>query len=133
MTRGACPVGRIVILIVPLDGWPSGLRRTPGKRVDGLNRLASSNLAPSVFWRYCRHRMNRRELLRHGVCAGVGALALPRSLSTEWHRLLQSPPARPYLEAALRAERWIRATRGSSALWTPVPPPAADTFNRSAL
>ena len=30
------------------DGWPSGLRRTPGKRVDGLNRLVSSNLTPSA-------------------------------------------------------------------------------------
>jgi len=54
--------------------------------------------------------MSRRELLRLGVCAG-GASALPRHLLAEWSRAVRSSSlSRPYLEAALRAEHWIRST-----------------------
>ncbi len=35
-----------------LDGWPSGLRRTPGERVGAL-RLVGSNPTPSVSVRRC--------------------------------------------------------------------------------
>jgi len=48
--------------------------------------------------------------------------------------MLEVGAERPYLEAALRAEQWIRSTlRDNSALWAPVPPPGVDTFERSAL
>lgn len=80
--------------------------------------------------------MKRRELMRHGLLAGVGALALPRVLMAEWRQILEAGVERPYLEAALRAERWIRSTLGDAAagkLWPPVPPPGVDTFDRSAL
>ena len=77
--------------------------------------------------------MDRRDLLRHGLIAGVG-IAIPRVLAADWRRILELAPDRPYLEAALRAERWIRGTRcDATSLWAPVPPPGVDTFDRSAL
>ena len=77
--------------------------------------------------------MDRRELFRHGALAGL-ALAIPRALRAEWARVLELAPERPYLEAALRAEHWIRSARADAQpLWPPVPPPDADTYDRSAL
>ncbi|HMC54716.1 MAG TPA: lanthionine synthetase LanC family protein [Gemmatimonadaceae bacterium] len=66
--------------------------------------------------------------------AGVGGMAIPRSLAAEWRRVLELAPDRPYLEAALRAERWIRGTRSDpTRLWPSVPAPGVDTFDRSVL
>lgn len=32
-----------------MEGWPSGLRRTPGKRVNESNRFVGSNPTPSAM------------------------------------------------------------------------------------
>src|SRR5262245_17563970 len=47
---------------------------------------------------------SRRDLLKLSACAGAAA-ALPPGLLAGLRQL-----QRPYLEAALRAERWIRST-----------------------
>jgi len=47
---------------------------------------------------------SRREVLKLGACVGAAA-ALPRGVLAELTRF-----KRPYLEAALRAEHWIRST-----------------------
>ena len=55
--------------------------------------------------------MTRRDLLRAGACAGFTVPALPRALVAEWRRAVERGlAARPYLDAALRAERWVRST-----------------------
>jgi lantibiotic modifying enzyme len=55
--------------------------------------------------------MTRRDLLRAGVCAGFMVPALPRALVAEWRRAVErGRTERPYLDAALRAERWLRST-----------------------
>jgi len=55
--------------------------------------------------------MTRRDLLRAGVCAGFTVTALPRALVAEWrHAVERGLTERPYLDAALRAERWLRST-----------------------
>jgi len=77
--------------------------------------------------------MKRRDLLRNGLLAGVGAVALPRALLAEWARVREHAPARPYLEAALRAEHWLRTVGAGKNLWPPVPAPGVDTFDRSQL
>jgi lantibiotic modifying enzyme len=54
--------------------------------------------------------MTRRELLRAGLCAGLAVPALPRALLAEWRRAIALGIAeRPYVDAALRAERWLRS------------------------
>ncbi|HLA91295.1 MAG TPA: lanthionine synthetase LanC family protein [Gemmatimonadaceae bacterium] len=56
-------------------------------------------------------QLSRRDLLRACACAGVALPALPRALLAEWRRAVARGLAeRPYLDAALRAERWIRST-----------------------
>jgi lantibiotic modifying enzyme len=53
---------------------------------------------------------SRRDAIRLGV-SGAAFAALPRRLLAEWHRaLLRDSLKRPYLDAALRAEHWIRST-----------------------
>jgi hypothetical protein len=47
--------------IAPWDGWPSGLRRTPGKRVDGK---------PSREFESRPIRSNPKNLARHGFYLG---------------------------------------------------------------
>ena len=55
--------------------------------------------------------MTRRDLLRAGVCAGFMVPALPRALVAEWRRAVaRGLTERQYLDAALRAERWLRST-----------------------
>lgn len=55
--------------------------------------------------------LSRRDALRLGLCAGALAPALPRRLLAEWNRAVAGGRTdRPYLEAALRAEHWIRST-----------------------
>jgi lantibiotic modifying enzyme len=54
--------------------------------------------------------ISRRTAIRIGLCAGASIPALPRLLLADWtvafeRGLLE----RPYLDAALRAERWIRS------------------------
>src|SRR5918997_3666378 len=53
-------------------------------------------------------RRERRALLRLGL-TGAGLAALPRPVRAAASRL--SRPERPYLEAALKAARWIHAAR----------------------
>jgi lantibiotic modifying enzyme len=53
-------------------------------------------------------RRERRALLRLGL-TGAALAALPRPLRAAAHGWL--PPDRPYLEAALKAARWIHAAR----------------------
>ena len=55
-------------------------------------------------------QLSRRTLLKAGLCTGAAA-ALPASVLAEWRRaVLRGDAPRPYLDAALRAERWIRST-----------------------
>lgn len=53
---------------------------------------------------------SRRSFVRSALLAGAAAPALPRALLAEW-RLAQSRQAsqRPYRDAALRGERWLRS------------------------
>ena len=54
--------------------------------------------------------VNRREAIRAGACAALAIPALPELLLAEWRRALERGQLqRPYLDAALRAERWIRS------------------------
>jgi lantibiotic modifying enzyme len=54
--------------------------------------------------------LSRREAIRAGACAAVAIPALPRFLLAEWRRAVASGALeRPYLDAALRAERWLRS------------------------
>ena len=71
------------------------------------------------------HRLSRRELLHSALCAGATLPALPRALLAEWRRAVERGATdRPYLDAALRAEHWIRSTAIDSArgrTWPAVP------------
>ena len=62
--------------------------------------------------------LSRRDTVRLCLSAGAALSVLPRRLLAEWQRELGrgSSLARPYLEAALRAEHWIRST----AITTPI-------------
>jgi lantibiotic modifying enzyme len=54
--------------------------------------------------------LSRREALRAGACAVVAIPALPNFLVAEWHRAVVSGNVeRPYLDGALRVERWLRS------------------------
>jgi lantibiotic modifying enzyme len=53
-------------------------------------------------------RLSRRDLLRSGAAALAGSIVIPHALRATSHVFV---PARPDLEVALRAERWIRTTR----------------------
>jgi len=63
-------------------------------------------------------------LITAGLCTGAAA-ALPGPLLAEWRRsLARGGTDRPYLDAALRAERWIRSTAIDTAhgrTWPAVP------------
>ncbi|MFI5245465.1 MAG: lanthionine synthetase LanC family protein [Gemmatimonadales bacterium] len=71
------------------------------------------------------HKLSRRDLLHSALCAGAMAPALPRALLAEWRRAIERGATdRPYLDAALRAEHWLRSVgidsaRGRS--WPAVP------------
>jgi lantibiotic modifying enzyme len=71
------------------------------------------------------HRLSRRELLHSALCAGAVLPALPRALLADWRRAAERGSSdRPYLDAALRAEHWIRSTAIDSAkgrTWPAVP------------
>jgi lantibiotic modifying enzyme len=55
--------------------------------------------------------VTRREMLRLGICGGAGIAVLPHVVIAEWSRAMSRGISdRPYLDAALRAERWIRST-----------------------
>jgi len=55
--------------------------------------------------------LSRREAVGLCLAAGAGANALPRRVLAEWRRALElGILTRPYLDAALRAEHWIRST-----------------------
>jgi lantibiotic modifying enzyme len=68
---------------------------------------------------------SRRGFVHSALCAGVMAPALPRALLAEWRRGVERGATdRPYLDAALRAEHWLRSVaidtaRGRS--WPAVP------------
>jgi lantibiotic modifying enzyme len=54
--------------------------------------------------------LSRRDALRLCACAGLAAPALPRRLLAEWRAAMAAGlVARPYLDAALRAEHWLRS------------------------
>jgi lantibiotic modifying enzyme len=55
--------------------------------------------------------VTRREMLRLGICSGAGVAVFPHVVIAEWSRAMSRGRSdRPYLDAALRAERWIRST-----------------------
>jgi len=57
------------------------------------------------------HSISRRDLLHSALCAGAMIPALPRVVLAEWRRAIERGATdRPYLDAALRAEHWIRST-----------------------
>jgi lantibiotic modifying enzyme len=71
------------------------------------------------------HRLSRRELLHSALCAGAVLPALPHALLAEWRRAVEHGATdRPYLDAALRAEHWIRSSAIDTAkgrTWPAVP------------
>ncbi len=81
-----------------------------------------------------RHRVfhpaspERRTLLKSGLAASVAAVALPSPLMAALQRIeVSATPARPYLDVARRAERWIAASarhgaQGTSWPWNPARP-----------
>ncbi|HVT38345.1 MAG TPA: lanthionine synthetase LanC family protein [Gemmatimonadaceae bacterium] len=72
-----------------------------------------------------RTTLSRRDLVRVGMHAGAGLFALPRTLVAEWSRAAaRGVSDRPYLDAALRAEHWIRSTAidtGTGRSWPATP------------
>src|ERR1035437_7661720 len=69
--------------------------------------------------------LSRRDLLHSGLCAGAVVPALPRALLAEWRRAIERGATdRPYLDAALRAEHWLRSVAIDTArgrTWPAVP------------
>ncbi len=56
------------------------------------------------------HMPSRRDAIRLCACASLAIPALPRRLLAEWHAAMAGGAvARPYLDAALRAEHWLRS------------------------
>jgi lantibiotic modifying enzyme len=54
--------------------------------------------------------MTRREVIRAALCCGVALPALPRLVLAEWARSVRRGATdRPYLDAALRGEHWLRS------------------------
>jgi lantibiotic modifying enzyme len=54
--------------------------------------------------------ISRRDVIRVGACAAVAIPALPRLLLAQWRNAVaRGNVERPYLDAALRAERWLRS------------------------
>jgi lantibiotic modifying enzyme len=69
--------------------------------------------------------LSRRDLLHSALCAGAVVPALPRALLAEWRRAIERGATdRPYLDAALRAEHWLRSVAIDTArgrTWPAVP------------
>ena len=64
-------------IVCRVEGWPSGLRRTLGKRVYGTPRIVGSNPTPSARFRFARSRGNPLEYHLSGKRALDRSAAFP--------------------------------------------------------